>query len=297
MANAARAIALPAGISNEKPQYYDLAKLVHAGVSSWSFKDYFASTRPSDFDKPGPLINLLDFPESIADRYQIHRIEAAAVHFASRDSSYLTDLRRRIERAHSHLVCIDLTHETSGATPGGLASREPSAREAAISAAKEWIDAARILGASAVSTAPGALNPADLSPAVDAYRELSAYGRRRRIQVLIQNEIGIDPGIIVDIIREVGGWGIGALPDFARFRDASARDAGLEILLPRAPVLCHASGVAFDAMGNETAFDFRSCITLAKRYRFRGTYSVEYDGAGDPYQGVQDVLNELIRSL
>lgn len=280
--------ALPAVISDERPRYYDLAKLVHVGVSSWSFRDYFAATRPPGFDKPGPLIDLLDFPESIADRYQIHRIEASAAHFASREPSYLTEFRRRIERAHSHLVCIDLKND-----PGGLSLRDPAAREAA----KEWIDAARILGASAVSAALGAVNPADLSPAIAAYRELSVYARRRRIQMLIQNELGIDPGIIVDIIRQVGGWGIGALPDFAQFLDAAARDAGLEILLPRAPVLCHANGASFDAMGNETAFDFRSCVAMAKRCRFRGTYSVEYDGTRDPYQGVQDVVNELMRCL
>ncbi|MGH9351636.1 MAG: sugar phosphate isomerase/epimerase family protein [Terriglobia bacterium] len=277
------------------PQYYNTAKLARVGVSSWSFRNYFSSTRAQGFRKPGPLIALLDFPQIIADRYQIHRLEFAAAHFATRESAYLVQLRRQIERAHSRLANIDVPAATEGS--GGLSDRDPSARNATVAAVKQWIDAAHALGGLAVRANPGAINPADLSPTLDSYRALAAYGRRRRVDVLIENQVGLDPGNIVDIIREVGGRGTGALPDFATFRGAAARAAGLEIMFRHASIVCHASGVSFDAGGNETTFDFKGCIEIAKRFRFRGIYSVEYGGAGDPYQGVQHVVNELIRYL
>ncbi|HEV2500649.1 MAG TPA: TIM barrel protein [Terriglobia bacterium] len=279
--------------SSSAPQFYNTAKLFRVGVSSWSFRNYFTSTRAPGFDAPGPLITLLDFPQIVADRYQIHRLEFAAAHFASRESAYLVQLRRQIERAHSRVVNIDVPAETE--TGGGLSGRDPAARHAAIAAVKQWIDAARSLGAIAVSAGPGAVNPADLSPTLDSYRELAAYGRLRRVDVLIENHAGLDSGNIVDILREVSGRGTGALPDFAQFPDSAARDAGLEILFPRASVLCHASGVSFDAGGNETTFNFKNCVEMAKRFHFRGIYSVVYEGTGDPYQGVQHVVNELIR--
>lgn len=286
-------------LSKSVPQYYDMAKLARVGVSSWSFRNDFASTRTQDFEKPGPLISLLDFPQIVADRYQIHRLEFAAAHFAGRDSAYLVQLRRQMERAHCRLVNIGLSagSNSSSGESGDLSSRDASARLAAVAAVKDWMTTARVLGALSVSVSPGALNPADLSPALASFRELAAYGRVRRVDVLIENQTGLDPGTIIDLIRETGGRGIGALPDFALFPDAAARDAGLEILFPRATVLCHAGGAAFDAEGNETTFDFRECIDMAKRFRFRGTYSVEYEGTGDPYQGVQNVVNELIRFL
>ncbi|MGH9344800.1 MAG: sugar phosphate isomerase/epimerase family protein [Terriglobia bacterium] len=290
--NAASAAAVT---SSGAPQFYNTAKLFRVGVSSWSFRNYFASTRAQEFHYPGPLISLLDFPEIIADRYQIHRLEFAAAHFATRQSAYFLQLRRQIERAHSRLVNIDLN--AAAEEGGGLSSRDPSARRDAIATVKQWIDAAHSLGALSVRANPGAVNPADLSPTLNSYRELAAYARRRRVDVLIENQADLDSGNIVDIIREAGGWGIGALPGFAKFPNAAARTAGLEILFPHASVLCHASGVSFDAAGNETTFDFKDCIEMAKRFRFRGIYSVDYEGTGDPYQGVQHVVNELIRFL
>lgn len=281
------------------PQYYDTARLVRVAVSSWSFRNLFASTREQDFRKPGPLISLLDLPQIVVDRYQIHRLEFAAAHFASRDSAYLIQLRRQMERAHARLVNIDLAADSGFAARdvGDLSSHDDSFRLSAVAAVKEWIVAAHALGALSVSVSPGAVNPADLSPTLASFRELAAFSRLHRVDVLIENQMGVDTGNVIDIIREVGSRGLGALPDFARFRDAAAREAGLEILFPRATVLCHASGAAFDAASDETTFDFKGCIELAKRYRFRGIYSVEYDGMNDPYQGVQNVVNELIRFL
>lgn len=290
---------MAAAASSTAPQYYDTAKLVRAAVSSWSFRNLFASTREQDFSKPGPLISLLDFPQIVADRYQIHRLEFAAAHFAGRDPAYLIQLRRQMERARVRLVNIDLAADSGFAARdvGDLSIREDSLRRSAVAAVKEWIDAAHALGALSVSVGPGVVNPADLSPTLASFRELAAFGRLRRVNVLIENQINADAGNIIDIIREAGSRGLGALPDFERFRDTAARDAGLEILFPRATVLCHASGVAFNAVGDETTFDFKDCIELARRYRFRGIYSVEYQGTRDPYQGVQGVVNELIRFL
>lgn len=276
------------------PQYYSAAKLLRVGVSSWSFRNYFSSTRVEDSRAPGPMIVLLDFPEIIADRYQIHHLEFAAAHFASRESAYLAQLRRQLGRARSRLVNIDIPSANDG---GGLSDRDPSARRAAVEAIKQWIDVAHVLGGASVRANPGAINPADLSPTLASYRELAAYGRLRRISVLIENEAGLDPGSLIDIVREVGSRELGALPDFDTFSSPAARAAGLDLLFPHAPAVCHASGVSFDAGGNETTFDFKGCIEIAKRLRFRGIYSVEYGGTGDPYQGAQHVINELIRYL
>ena len=278
------------------PQYYDTAKLIHVGISSWSFHNYFPSTREKDFNQPGPMIALLDFPEIIADRYQVHHLEMTAPHFASTELEYLIQLRRQLARVHSRLVNIpvDIPELKTG---DGLSGRDPSIRNAAVQAVKRWIDVAHHLDALSVRADPGAINPADLAPTLDSYRELVAYGRPRRVDVLIENHQGVKPGNIIDILRLAGGRTIGALPDFGNFPDETARIAGLELLFPRALTVCHAKGISFDASGNETAFNFQECVETAKRARFRGIYSVEYEGAGDPYQGVQHVVNELIRYI
>src|SRR5215472_12732805 len=50
-------------------------KLERVCISSWSFHNYFQSTREKDFNLPGEMLALLDFPESIADRYHVHNLE------------------------------------------------------------------------------------------------------------------------------------------------------------------------------------------------------------------------------
>jgi sugar phosphate isomerase/epimerase len=62
-------------------------------------------------------------------------------------------------------------------------------------------------------------------------------------------------------------------------------------------VVCHAKGLDFDSAGNETKFDFPKCIEISKKAGFKGIYSIEYEGPGDPYEGVQKTLDELLRYL
>jgi hypothetical protein len=53
----------------------------------------------------------------------------------------------------------------------------------------------------------------------------------------------------------------------------------------------------FDSAGNETKFDFPKCIEISKKAAFKGVYSIEYEGPGGPYEGVQKTLDELLKYL
>ncbi|MGH9376739.1 MAG: TIM barrel protein [Terriglobia bacterium] len=285
-----------AAFAQRQPAYYDARKLYRIGVSSNSFRNYFTATRSKGFDLPGPPLALLDFPQMIADRYEAHNLEFASAHFASTGAPYLMELRRQISRRRSRLISIQVD-EPELSSGGGLSDRNPSARAAAVNAAKRWIDVARRLIARSVCIGPGEINPADLTPTVSAYRQLVAYARPWGIHVLIENQQALEPDEMLAVFRSVGGTSIGSLPDFGGFASEAARLAGLRMLFPRATILCHAVGITFDDIGNERAFDFHRCIEISKQLRFRGIYSVDYRGAGDPYQGVQSVINELIRDL
>lgn len=282
--------------SNSASRYYDVRKLYHVGVSSNCFRNYFPVTRSNSFKLPGPALALLDFPQMVADRYEVHNLEFLASHFASTDPQYLAELRRSLARLRSRLINIqlDIPELNSGE---GLSDPNPEVRDAAVEAVKRWIEAAGRLRARSVCASPGKTNPADVTPTVEAYRQLAAYARPRGIHVLIENTVGVEPDEVLAVIRSVGGYVTGALPDFGGFASEAARVAGLRALFPRAVTLCHAVGAAFDAVGNEKTFDFQGCVEISKQLRFRGIYSVDYRGTGDPYQGVQNVINELIRDL
>ncbi|HXJ91598.1 MAG TPA: TIM barrel protein [Terriglobia bacterium] len=274
-------------------------KLDRVGISSWSFHNHFPSTRESSVSAPAQPLALLDFPEMIADRYKVHNLEFVAPHFSSLEPAYLQELKANLVRVHSRLINIpvDIPEIWHG---GGLSDPDASVREAAIETSQKWIDIAKQLGARSVRCDPGGFNPDDLTLTIDSYRKLAAYGRAKNVAVLIENhgEIGSQhPEALVQVFRAVGGPFIGALPDFGNFPDNETRLRGLPLLFPYARTVCHAKGLNLDANGNETAFDFQKCVEIAKSAAFKGIYSIEYEGSGDAYAGVQAVVNELIRYL
>lgn len=269
------------------------------GISTWSFHNYFQATRDEDFKLSGKMLALLDFPEMIADRYKVHNLEFVAPHFASLEPSYLQELRSRLLRARSHLVNIPVDIDELG-VEGGLSDPDSKVRAKAISAVKKWIDIGRQLGARSVRCDPGKMNPQDLAPTVKSYKQLSAYGRSKGVYVIIENHGGVGsehPEELVRLFKEVGGEFIGALPDFGNFPDEATRLRGLPLLFPHARTVCHAKGLEFDANGNETKFDFKRCVEISKQAKYKGVYSIEYEGPGDPNEGVQKVVDELLRFL
>jgi len=267
------------------------------GVSSWSFHNYFRSTRDEDYRGPDETFALLDFPEMIADRYKIHHLEIVAPHFAATNLAYLDELRSKLLRAHSSLVDlpIDVKEMQTG---GGLSDPDVSVRNAAVEAAMEWIDIAAHLRARSVRSDPGKMDPQNLAPTVDSYMRLVAYARRKGIRVIVENHGGVGsehPENLIRVFKSVNNTYFGALPDFGNFPNARTRARGLELLFPYATVVCHAKGLKLNAQGSETDYNFPACIEIARQERFRGVYSVEFEGPGDPYSGVQDVINELLR--
>jgi len=105
------------------------------------------------------------------------------------------------------------------------------------------------------------------------------------------------PEELVSVFKRVGSSFFGALPDFGNFPDEPTREKGLRVLFPYAHVVCHAKGLEIDASGAETKFDFPKCVEISKAAGYKGIYSIEYEGPGDPYQGVQKVLDELLKYL
>ena len=268
------------------------------GISTWSFHNFFSTTRD---DNAAPLTgkawDARDFPDMIADRYHVHQMEIVAPHI-SPEPSYIRDLKARLERAHSRLVNIPVDIQELG-EGGGLSDPDAKLREKIISACKKWIDIAHELGARSVRCDPGKINPADLAPTAASYKALAAYGASRDILVIIENHGGVGsehPEELVELFKAVGK-NCGALPDFGNFPDEATRQNGLKLLFPYGRTVCHAKGLKFDDKGNETAFDFGRCVETSKSAGFKGVYSIEYEGEGNPHQGVQYVVDELLRFL
>jgi hypothetical protein len=268
------------------------------GISSWSFHNFFSTTLDEKLPKLTKSWDLREFPEMIAGHYHVHRLEMVAPHFESTKLSYVREVKSRLERAHSHLLNIPVDIEELG-NKGGLSDRDPKIREAAISACTKWMDVAAELGAKSVRCDPGEMNRADLSNTIASYKKLAAYAGSKNLYVIIENHGGVGsehPEDLVKVFQAVGDR-CGALPDMGNFPDEATRQRGLPLLYPYAPTVSHAKGLDFDEHGVERAFDFPRAMQAAKQAGFKGIFSVEYEGPGDAYTGVQNVVNELVRYL
>lgn len=272
------------------------ASQARIGISSWSFHNLFTATRDTDAPKPSAPLAALDFPDMIASRYDVHELEIVAPHFESTGMTYLAKLKARLAEARSRIVNIpvDIPDLEQG---GGLSDKDPMVRDRAIAACMKWIDVAHEVGAASVRCDPGKMDPADPGPTVTSYHKLGAYAASRGLKVLIENHGGVGsehPEELVRIFR-LAGTGVGALPDFGNFPDEATRKRGLPLLLPYASTVAHAKGFEFDGAGNEKRFDFARCVAQARAAGFHGVYSIEFEGPGDPYDGVGKVVAELQR--
>lgn len=274
------------------------SKLDRISVSTWSFHNYFQTTRRKNFTLPGPMLELLAFPEMIVSRYKVHRFEFCAPHFDSLEPDYLQELKSALVRTRSHLVNIPVDIKELG-IGGGLSDPSKSVRDTVIKACKNWINVAATLGAKSVRCDPGKMNPENLVPTAQSYRELAAYGKTKGIMVIVENHGGVGSEHPEDLIKlaKLVGANFGALPDFGNFPNEDTREKGLPMLFPFAYVVCHAKGLDIGPDGEEKRYDFPKAIQASKRAGFKGIYSIEYEGPGDPYVGVQKTLDELLKYL
>ena len=239
-------------------------KLDRICVSTWSFHLEFEAGR----------MQVLHFPEMIADRYGVHNLEIVAPHFGSAEPR---DLQAQLERGHSRIVNIPVDIQELWETPG-LSSPDPSVRQRAIALYSGWIDRAHELGVHSVRCDPGLLNLNELAPTIASYRQLGEYGAPRGVAVIVENHgsASAHPEQLAEVLRVSGA---GALPDFGNFPDEATRERGLRLLFPLAKSICHAKLLP----------GIERCVAIAEESGFTGVYSIES-------AAVQDTIDALLSS-
>jgi sugar phosphate isomerase/epimerase len=275
------------------------AKLERIAISTWSLHNYFHATRSSDFNLPGPMLALLDFPDLIVEKYKVHHFEFCTSHFGSTESTYLHEIKYALLRTGSTIVNIPVDIKECG-PEGTFSDPDWRKRKEALDAVKLWVDVAQTLGAKAVRVGPGKVDPRNLARALESYKAVAVYALAKGVRVLVENHGGFGtehPEELVKLLKLAGPGSLGTLPDFSDFPDETTREEGLKMLFPYAATVCHAKGLEFDADGTEKTYDFQKAMEIAKRAGFRGVYSIEFDGPGDPYTGIQKTLDELLSNL
>jgi sugar phosphate isomerase/epimerase len=253
-------------------------------VLSWSFRDAFKKTRAKNGWVPDTDLDILDYPQMIADRYHIHNVEVQTMYLEP-EASFVRDFKERLSRAKSKLVSI--AAEPPNDVNQALGGSDESARSNALAVNMKWIDYAAAIGSPILMINQGSLHD-DLGPFTDSAKKLVEYGRTKKVAITAEprGNSGSKPELLAKVMRDSG---MRATPDMGNFSD-EARERGLRELIPLAAGTCH-------TRYNPTRFDLAKIMGIIKELDYKGLYTIEAGFSGNPYDQVQLVLDQIVKYL
>ncbi len=151
------------------------------------------------------------------------------------------------------------------------------------------IRVAQLLGCNSVGVSVQAPDTEDaFENAAVALKMVLERADRLDINVLLAPHTGLtsDPERLTDLIKKVGGFRIGALPDFISSAKSGDPAEHLRRVAPYAQVVI-ASSLAFDGDGEHQGFDLASCVGALQAVGFDQTLAIDYRGKGDPLEGIR----------
>jgi len=263
------------------------AKLDRVSVMSNDFDTLMAEVRDWSHEATPRQLDIMDFPAMMADRYHIHNVDVLNINFLSMESSYCKKFSQRLKAAKSKMVNMPVELDEKGyAGIVSPCSPDSALRAKAVDLTKKWIDIASMIGCPSIMVNQGTRAlPEDLAPCVDALKTISAYGKWKKVAVIMENRGRTAPEELAQLIRVSGTY---ANPDIGNFPDEDSRVRGLRLLYPLSYNVSHVK--------MSPRFDFANAIRISKQMGFKGVYSIE-TGGPDPYAKVQTILDALLANM
>lgn len=261
-------------------------------ISSWSLRDHV-----------GREFSLPEFGRVVKDRFGISAVELCQMHFVTYDfgfafpaqeAAFLEKILTTAQQDKVKIVNVPID-------VGNISRTDEQARAFDLEIVKSWIRTAKRIGSQAVRVNTESVItrerpikvPVSLSVAKESFRSLALYADEIGIQLLLENHGGLssDPDNIIEIVESVTSEHFGICADLGNFAD-DVRSEGLKKLAPHTKLI-HAKTYDFDERGEVAAFNFGECLRIFKQRGYDGFISVEFEGKGDQWEGVQQTI-ELI---
>ncbi len=246
-------------------------------------------------NKPGG-VDLPDFARVVAERFDVHNIEPLDSHFQSTEPAYLDALQKAVAKAGSTVVNIPCSVKPSLADPSA------EARKQAVVNAKKWVDVAVVLNAPSIRThiLPVSGKP-DAALVTESLNELVDYSAFKGMVVNLENDDprSEDPFFLAGVLKSMNHPYLRALPDFCNSRMLGDDDYNLRALtalFPYAWDICHVKDE--EAMGPRVLkIDLDKTFAIPKQAGYKGWFSMEFEGSGDPWAGTRKLIDATLRNL
>ncbi|MGA2137136.1 MAG: sugar phosphate isomerase/epimerase family protein [Bryobacteraceae bacterium] len=258
-------------------------------VASYPFRNFM--------DRPGhPGLQLTEFAAMVVDKFGIDNIEPLNGHFPSTEPAYLDDFRRSVDRAHSHVVNIPANVGASFYDP------DAARREKAVAGAKRWVDVAVAVGSPSVRVhIQGAHGTPDVNYAVETLKRVAEYGAAKNVVVNLENDdlLSEDAFFLVKVIDAVNSPWLRGLPDFGNSMlkgDEDFNYRAVDAMFRRAYNISHVKDSEVDE-GKVFRVSLSKTFAIAKAAGYRGYFSMEFEGEGEPYEGTRKLIEESLKNL
>lgn len=268
-------------------------------IASWPFRMFIEAPANKWARNPKlPGMDLVDFPAMVVKRFGVRNIEPLDQHFRSTGPAYLREFRNAVEKAGCRVVNIPCDVNAS------FYDTNPAQRQVAIENGKKWVNIALEIGSPSIRT--HIEGPAKLSPDVDrataSLKELADYGASKNVIIALENDDNRteDPFFIVKVLEEVGSPYLRALPDFCNSmmtHDQEFNDRAMEAMFKHAYNIAHMKDEEGDDKGKFHSVDVAKCFAIAQAQGYRGYFSMEWEGNGEPYAGTQRLMDETLKQL
>jgi sugar phosphate isomerase/epimerase len=245
-----------------------------------------------------PGMDLKDFGAMVVKTFGLHNIEPLDAHFPSTEPAYLAELREGTEKAGAHIIDVPVDLHDS------FYDTDTARRAKSVEASKKWIDIANTLGSPSIRLHIAGSH--DTKPDVDrtaqSLRQIAQYAAEKNVVANLENDDNFteDPFFIVDLIEKVGNPYLRALPDFCNSmmtHDQDFNNRAMEAMFKHAYCISHMKDSEVDEGGKVRTVDFVKCFAIAKAAGYRGYFSMEWEGKGEPYAGTQQLIDETLKNL
>ena len=267
------------------------------GVASYPFRAFIESGHNRDRDKNKPGMDLKDFPAMVREKYNVSNIEPLDSHFRSLETAYLHGLREAIEKAGCHVINIPVGVNAS------LYDPDAAKRKVGVDNARKWVDAAVTLGSPSIRVhiqGVRGVKP-DVAHTAESLRAIADYGAEKNIVINLENDDpqSEDAFFLVKVLDAVKSPFLHGLPDFCNSMLTGNEKYNYDAVAAMFKHAYNISHVKDSEVDNGKLFrvDVGKTFAIAKTAGYRGYFSMEWEGEGEPYEGTRKLIEASLKYL
>ena len=241
-------------------------------------------------------LSLVDLPAFTIEQLQLRGINVPSSMLAGWTLEDLDTLRDRADKAGCPcLVLIEDAPLKFTAPEEG----EPVGQSPALERIRRLAQAANRLGCNALAIRCDSPDTDEaLDQTAEELKDVMPAVERLELNLLVAPHEGLTqrPERLTDLLKRIGGFRIGSLPDFGHAATSGDLVDELRKLVPYAGAV-HATVEEFDGNGAHKRYDLAEGVAAIRSVGFLNTVAIDYVGTADPVANIEAARKILQQAI